>query len=198
MKKLSLITIAFALFLISNYTFAENYSANKCQVFIKAVGSSPSSHGFNSISTVVKTSWIGNGEMVRKVGFYGKVETKDLGNRPSCHWSSPYKADWQVYEDNRDTSNLTYGEVRFNFPVRSGAVVGDCPGFEWAWIGSFFVETDRNTYWVNPDFDANKNFYFDANASDNIMKKGGWSGYMNSGLSTTRDDMKYYNPGSCQ
>lgn len=198
MKKVFMVSAASVLFLVSNSAFAKNETADKCQVYIKTVGSSPSSHGFNSISTVVKTSWIGNGEVVRKVGFYGKVETKDLGNQARCNWSGPYKADWQVYEGTGDTSNLSYGEVRFNFPVISGSVAGDCPGFAWTWIGSFFVETDKNTYWVNPDLDSSKNFYFDANASDIILKKGGWSGAMYPGLSTTRADMKYYNPGNCQ
>ncbi|MBL7669518.1 MAG: hypothetical protein JNM39_03450 [Bdellovibrionaceae bacterium] len=198
MKKVFMISTATALMIGSNSALAENYSADKCQVFIKAVGASPSSHGFSSISPIVKTNWIGNGEIVRMVRFYGRVETKDLGNRASCNWSSPYQSNWQVYEPTSDPSNLSYGEVRFNFPVRSGSVAGDCPGFEWTWIGSFFVETDKNTYWVNPDFDANKNFYFDSNASDNLMKKGGWSGFSGRGLPTTREDMMYYNPGRCQ
>lgn len=198
MKMFSMITTASALFLVSNAAFSENYPAEKCQIFIKSVGVSPSSHSFNSISTVVKTNWIGNGEVVNRVGFYGKVETKDLGNSASCSWRSPYSPDWYVYQNFGSTSNLPYGEIRFNFPVRSGSVVGSCPGFEWTWIGSFFVETNKNTYWLNPDFNADKSFYFDNNASDILMKKGGWVGDMDSGLATTREDMKYYNPGSCQ
>ncbi len=184
--------------LIFNFARAENLPANKCEVFIKYVGVSPSSHGFASITAIVKANWIGNGETVRQIGFWGKVETEDLGNSPSCHWSSPHGSGWKLYSASTDFHNLNYGEVRFNFPVRSGSVVGQCPGFYWSWIGSFFVETDKNTYWVNPSMDASQNFYFDNNGANVLMTKGGYSNYMDLGLSTSRDDMKYYNPKSCQ
>ena len=195
-------TLAAAVFTIGSSMFsfarAENYPANKCQVIIKNVGVLPSSHGFSSIVTIVKANWIGNGETVQRIGFLGKVEAQDLGNSPSCHWSSPYGSDWKVYSASNDFHNLNYGEVKFNFPVRSGSVAGDCPGFYWNWIGTFFVETNKNTYWLNPSMDAAQHFYFDNNGANILMNKGGYSNYLNLGLSTSRDDMKYFNPGACQ
>lgn len=176
---------------------AVDYPANHCEVFIKRIGAAPSSHGVANVVTLVKTGWIGNGEEIQRVRFYGKVEAKDLGNRNECHMSPPYQSDWQEYSPNAG-SDFARGEYKFSFLVRTGSVASACPGYEMTWIGTYFVETNKNTYWLNPEMNPDKHFWFNAKAYDQILKSGGWVGNSEGGLSTLRSDMQYYNPRQCQ
>jgi hypothetical protein len=183
---------------IASSAFSANLPANKCEIFIRRIQALPSSHGMASLAVYVKVNWLGNDEFIQSVGFYATNSDTDLGNSTSCSWSPRPKGTW--YTQNPITyagsgsSATEYGEYRFNFQIYSGSVSGDCGGFSYGTIGSFFVETNKNTYWLNPDLDATKHFYFDANGYDLITKKGG---YFNN-IFTDRNDMKYYNPLNCK
>jgi hypothetical protein len=171
-------------------------TADNCQIFIKKVYSSPGSHGSASFGVVVKTGWIGNGEHIEAVKFYGYAASTDLGNAPDCH-SSPFYGyeDWTLMNPIPDTYYANqWGESLFSFPVKSGSVVSMCPGYIYTWVGTFLVQTNKNTYWLNPDLDADKHFHFDANAFRIISHKGGTF----NPLYTDREDLAYYNPGICR
>jgi hypothetical protein len=173
---------------------AANLSADKCQIYIKRLRASPSSHGSATIPVIVKVPFLGGGEFIRKVGFYGQVVSTDLGNEPSCHMS-PLPGGMRVMEALDSASELKeLGEYILYFPVRSGTVVSECKGYTYSWTGSIFVETDRNTYWLNPELDPSKQFYFDLTTFDLLQSKGGFAGW----VATDRDDMRYYNPLGCR
>lgn len=193
MQKLILITLSL-LFLSSAY--GANRPASRCEIFIRKVGAAPSSHGSASMPVIVKVGWIGGGEFIRKVGFYGYSVNRDLGNLPSCHMSPlPGSGQWKVIDPFPGGYGATeYGDYAFSFPIRSGSVVSGCPGYEYTWVGAFFVETDRNTYWVNPQMNPNQHFYFDPNGYRILEAKAG-SFFL---LPTDRLDMRYYNPLACR
>jgi hypothetical protein len=188
MKSLGLIlTVLFA-----TQAFAENLPANRCQVYINGVIASPSSHGARGMVAIVKVNWLGNDEHIQRVGFYGKATSVDLGNSRGCG-NSPENPDWQII-DGHTSSNLNYGEYSFHFRVSTGSIVSSCGGFLYSWSGAFFVETNKNTYWTNPNMNANEYFYFDSNGFELVTRKGGWANR----VSTAREDMRYYNPMRCE
>ncbi len=175
--------------------FGADLPATGCEIFLKKVGVAPSSHGFGAMPVVVKVGWIGNGEQIERVGFYGFSRATDLGNASSCNWSPQYDdRDWKIHEPQAGGYYATeYGEYSFSFPVHSGSVVSICPGFQYTWVGTFFVQTSKNTYWVNPDMDSSKYFYFDDNGWDNLER----FTYMGV-VSTARSELRYYNPRECR
>jgi hypothetical protein len=172
---------------------AENLTANNCEIFIKSVKAIQSSHGYTAMSAIIKVGWIGNGEFVQKVGFYGKSTYTDLGNASSCYQSSPNDGQYQVMDPYSYASSLAYGEYQFDFNIYSGSVSSYCPGRDTSTQGSFFVQTNKNTYWLNPDKDSSKEFFFDMNGFKQMASKG-----LYNNVSTSRSDMTYYNPGQCK
>ena len=174
---------------------AANYPANHCEISINRLGAAPSSHSSGSIPVVVNGGWIGNGELIERVGFYGHSSATNLGTPPECHWGPSYDDATQRIIDPVPSSYYAtaYGEYGFQFPVISGTVLSNCRGYNYTWIGTFFVQTNKNTYWLNPDMSPSKQFYFDANAYHILQGKGGYASL----ISTKRSDMKYYAPVSC-
>lgn len=191
------IQIAFFGILASTTVCAVDYPANYCEVFIKTVGAAPGSHGMESMVAVVKVGGIGHGEQVQRVRFYGTVTPKDLGNASACRSTPAYRSDWKEYIANVGT-DFERGEYIFSFQIKTGSVVNACPGYEFSWMGAFFVETDKNTYWLNPDMNPRQHFYFDKKGYDMVLNKGGRSWDGAGGLPTTRDDLSHYNPRRCE
>lgn len=175
---------------------AANLTANACQIYIKKVFSAPSSHGTGTLGVVVKTGWIGNDETIEDVKFYGYKTWTDLGNAADCHNGPQTEpAGWDFLRAIPDTYYANqWGDYLFRFPVRSGSVLSQCPGYTYTWIGTFMVQTNKNTYWLNPNLNADEHFYFDDNAFDLISRKGGTY----NPITTLRPDMAYYNPLQCQ
>lgn len=175
--------------------FAQNLPADRCQIFISRVKTDPSSHNEMQMQVMVKVGWLGNGEFIQTVGFYQSVETRDLGNDSSCHWGiHAGRSPWTVVGPSSDTSETSYGEYEFYMDIHTGSVVSECEGFGFTNIGTFFVQTNKNTYWLNPGMDSTQYFYFDDTAVNNLDYHGGEDSW----VSTTRDDLKYYNPLQCQ
>lgn len=183
-----------ALLTVSNFAFSENVPANKCEIYVSRLAASPSSHSSASMNVVVKVGWIGNDEFIQLVGFYGYTAVHDLGNSRDCHWQT-YSSEWKVTPAYTTSSYpLEYGEYNLNFPVRTGSVTSQCPGYDFTWVGSIFVQTNKNTYWLNPGLNRDNQFYFDNNAYYLVQQKGGTSLMVR----TQREDMRYYNPLMCK
>ncbi len=144
---------------------------------------------------IVKIGWIGNGEFIQKVGLYGYSVNEDLGNTANCPAPAVPSYQWrEIYPMPPAAGGTEFGEYYFSFPIRTGSVTSTCPGYDFVWVGTFFVETNRNTYWLNPDMDAKKFFYFDTNGYNIIAAKGGYANM----IWTDREDMRYYNPLVCR
>lgn len=175
---------------------AANLPADDCQIFIKRVFAAPNSHGSANVGVVVKVGWIGNGEYVQDVKFYGYSEAKDLGNPPDAYDSSSWvNSNWTA------TSAVTggffareFGEYEFAFPVLSGSLSSSGHGYQFTSVGAFFVQTNKNTYWLNPELNSDEHFYFDLNAYDSLRAKQGTY----NPLATDREDLRYYNPLMCR
>ena len=58
--------------------------------------------------------------------------------------------------------------------------------------GAFFVETNWNTYWLNPGFDPDQYFVFDRNAHNALITKP----YTSKQSGHPADG--YYNPAGCR
>ncbi len=199
MKKFAIVLVSVVSSALAQSAHAENRQAKNCEIFVKSVQVQPNSHGSAGMSVVVKVGWLGNGEFIQKVGFYSHNQAQDLGNDPNqCYGTRPpADSDWAV----QDPSNFYYGNTKlelgeyfFSFPISTGSVVGACPGYNFSAIGAFFVETNKNTYWVNPAMDTHQYFYFDRNGFNSIQTKGGT--YQS--LPTSRDDLRYYNALGCK
>lgn len=195
---LYLITAAAAIIIstIGTSAFAGNLSANNCQIFIRRLQALPSPHGNSGLNVFVKVNWLGNNEYIQNVGFYATNNDVDLGNSPSCG-NSRSAGTWYIQSPLSGSypsmGATEYGEYVFNFPIKSGSVAYDCPGYSYSTKGAFFVQTNKNTYWLNPDMDPTKHFYFDENGFRNITNLGGT--YRN--VFTDSDSMRYYNPLRC-
>lgn len=183
--------LVLALFTISSSVHAENLPANNCEIFIKSVAGSPGSHGTATMDLVLKTNISNQGEYIQNVGFYGQVDTKDFGNVKDCHWTTNYSTAWSKYPQKLNPNTK---EATFHIFLKTGSVSSDCLGFQYSWTGTFYVETNKNTYWLNPDMDSSKHFTLDMKAMEINIEKGGWS---YNPILTNRADMKYYNPISC-
>ena len=178
----------------SSSTERLNVPANSCEIYIDKLMTAPSSHGSASLVAIAKVPWLGNGEMIQQVGFYGCPVAKNLGTPPECHWGPSYdEATPRIYPPVNGSYLTSRGEYEFRFPVRSGTVLSQCAGYEYAWIGSIFVETNFKTYWLNHNMDPSQDFYFDSNGYRNIERFG--STY--NAVSTRRSELTYYNPRSC-
>jgi hypothetical protein len=180
---------------------AANMQARDCQIFIKGVRVDPSSHGASSIAVLVKVNYLGNGETIQQVGFRTNRLARDLGNDPqSCHQSMyPAESGWfDTTPNNSGWANdqTQIGESIFLLPIATGSVINACPGTNFTHVGAFFVRTNQNTYWINPELDGAKNYVFDMNALEILQHKGGVSNYRF--IPTDREDMRYYNPARCR
>lgn len=197
-RSLSMTSALITIFSIS--AFADNLPANNCQIFIRRLQSLPDSHGAAKLNVYVKVNWLGNDEHIQNVGFYSTSSDIDLGNDPGfCSWKPRPKGKWDIQypsPPHYSSSTTEYGEYKFVFGIRSGSVSSSCKGYHYTSIGSFFVQTDKKTYWLNPDLDSNKFFYFDESGLNNIYNKG-VNYYNNYSVFTDQEDMKYYNPKSC-
>lgn len=185
-----------SLILFSGFSsLADNLPAKNCQIYIRRLQALPSSHGSASLNVFVKVAWLGNDEFIESVGL-NAMNNDTSYNSPNCSWNSRPNGSWYIQYPNSGSgySSTEYGEYVFNLPIKSGSVGGPCSGTSYTTIGTFFVQTNKNTYWLNPDMDANKYFYFDENGLRNIMSLGGT--YNN--IFTDRSDMRYYNPADCQ
>ncbi len=184
---------------LSTSAFAAEIPASQCQIFIKSVKLSPSSHGSLNVGALVKVNWLGNGEFIEKVGFRFHRLATDLGNDPNRCQGLIYSADsgWSDLDPMPGQWADAYtqpGEYYFSFQIQTGSVISWCPGATFSNEGAFFVRTNKNTYWLNPDLDSSKNFVFDPNGAEILRTKGAtWQA-----RPTTTDDMKYYNPASCR
>ena len=180
--------------LTPSLSFAENIQASSCQIFIKQIAAVPNSHGSESMAAIVKVNFLGNDEYIQRVAFYGKLSAQDLGNSSECHNTPDSRVSNQFTITNASAptpyDQLAYGEYMFYFPIRTGSVVSMCMGYEYSTIGSFLVETNKNTYWINPNLDANQYFYFDRNGYQRLP-----AGIRSS---TLRPDLRYFNPAGCQ
>ena len=192
MKSLTILFLA----LITNAAFAAQLPARNCEIFISKVHASPSSHGSAAISATVKVGWIGNGEFIQRVGMVAQSASQDLGNAPSCHYSGSQPSDFRVIDpvDSHGYDSLEYGEYAFQFYVISGSVVDQCPGFHMSTVGSFFVETNKNTYWLNPNLDSSQNFYFDANGYQTLAGQF----FYTDARTADHESLNYYNPLNCR
>jgi hypothetical protein len=196
MKRSKQFVAALLLISASVPALGENRSADNCQIFIKKVGASPSSHGSLTINAVVKVGWIGGDEHIQRVGFYGHVQAIDRGNSPECRMGPTYNdPSWRVYEPLPGHYYATeYGEYGFYLPIYSGSVLSQCPGYHYSWVGAFFVETNKNTYWLNPDLTPSQHYHFDRNAARILQNQ---LGTANMGR-TNREFLRYYNPLLCE
>lgn len=179
-----------ALLLVPTLSPAADLSARRCEISLKNVRATYSSHSSASMQVTVKVGWIGNGETVRRVGAYQIERAHDLGNQPGCHFSPPERK-WHLVDA---APGERVGESFLSFRISTGAVTSACPGYDFSNEVAFFVQTDRNTYWLNPGFDPSKGFVFDRYAFKLNLERGGSYTY----VPTWRDDMKYYNPGNCR
>lgn len=182
---------------LSTAAAAANKPADGCQIFIKKVAATAGSHSSGSIATVVKVGWIGNGEQIERVGFYHYQRAEAQGDMSHCSWSPSYNnGNWHIEDLTPGGYYATeYGEYSMSFPVYSGSVSSDCLGYHYAHIGTFFVQTNKNTYWLNPDMNADKYFYFDDNGFDNLVKVSSYFNYVNT---ADHDYTRYYNPLVCR
>lgn len=159
---------------MATFALADNRPADDCQISIKRIAASIGSHGSSSMNVVVKVGWLGNDEHIQKVRFWGKTSAIDLGNGKDCYMGKP-QANWrEIQHANIPHSygnTLGYGEYLFQFPIYTGTVIGACPGFKFSTEGAFFVETNKNTYWLNPQLDRNQHYVFDSNAQRIIKEK---------------------------
>lgn len=187
MKIKNLVT---ATFLISSLIFsttitayAENRSANNCEIYIKSM--EKKSCGYNNYNkcdeVTVKVGWIGNDEYVKRVGFWGqeiKSDTYYNGGDPAS--KSPYSEDWNIIlPSSTNAYDYTY---TFTFPTTFGGrhLSGDPYGVghygpidgiyrnHCAVQGTFFVETTKNTYWLNPRDTWNQLFVFSDGPDEHI------------------------------
>ncbi|MGZ3770430.1 MAG: hypothetical protein ACXVCP_12870 [Bdellovibrio sp.] len=176
---------------------ADNLQASNCQMYIRRLQALPSSHGSANMNVFVKVNWLGNGEYIQNVGFYGYNSDTTYSDNPSCNWNDRQQGTWYTQQPVSSPGysySTEYGEYLFIFRIRSGSVGGPCPGYSYSTIGTFFVQTNKNTYWLNPDLNSDQKFYFDENGFNLLTYKGGT--YNN--IYTDRPDMKYYNPLSCK
>ena len=184
------LALTVAAFSISSY--AADLPARNCEIFLKKVTTKPNSHGIADMEVLVKVGWIGDGETILRVGLYSSLSTQDLGNSAECHTSAtPWGG--STWKNTDASPGESVGESTFRFPISTGSVGDRCRGYQGSTQASFFVQTNKNTYWLNPNLDSNQYFVFDRNGFDILQNRGGFSG-----LSTTRSDMKYYNPQNCQ
>ena len=184
---LTLVTLLF-----SNSVWAENIQATQCQIYVKQVWAAPNTHSSASLEALVQVGPFVSGEYIQKVGFYGKLIAKDLGNAPECHATADSRADGksQVFDHVQNSNGLNMGEFEFGFPITSGSVVSTCPGYDYSNEGTFFVETNKNTYWLNPSLDPKQSFVLDRNGYERL--------HAYEHASTLRADLRYYNPVGCQ
>jgi hypothetical protein len=187
-----------SLFVISAFfstvSFADQIQARNCEVFIKSLTLTPSSHGIKALEVKIQTRNLRYDEFVIKAGFYGNKIFHDLGNLPACHLNGSLgSAVMNVYEVSSSNPNIP-GEYSVQFPIASGSVVDACPGFTVSSKVTFFIETNRNTYWINPNFDSNQYFSFDLEH---------FTVWMNSigafrTVSTDSGVLSDLNPGNCR
>src|SRR5262245_21071756 len=62
----------------------QNLPANQCQIFVNKIKVAPSSHGSGALHLIVKVPFLGGGEFIHQVGYWGHPQATDLGNDPSC------------------------------------------------------------------------------------------------------------------
>jgi len=173
--------------------------SQNCEISIRRIGVSPSSHASATMPVVVKVGWIGNDEHIESVGFYGFAHAHDLGNDASCYpvpggQDGYFGGSWRIMTPNQNHYAREWGEYGFSFPIRSGSVVTHCPGYEYSWQGSFFVKTTHNTWWINPEFDSSRQFAFNREVYTSIERLGIWSGM----VSTEQGEFRSYNPAGCR
>lgn len=165
-----------------------NVSASRCEIAIKTIGLQYDSHSKTNVAVLLKTKWLGDGELIEAAGFYGDVKAFDLGNEPSCgDWRQYPSGPRRVFAPTSRPSHTQWGEYYFEFAVYSGAVFSACPGYEYEWDGAFFLQTNKRTYWLNPHMDAGQQFTFDRNAAE-ILGRHQWPDL----------DMSYYDPADCR
>lgn len=169
-----------------------NVPANHCEIFLQFVQSAPNSHSAATIDVTVKVNWLGNDEFIERVGAYTRSVGQDLGNAPSCHFSSSSNPNFTI----KDPFSSAPGIYDFAFPVSSGSVLSQCPGFNTSHEAAFFVQTNKQTYWLNPDMDSSKYFVLDRNGYDINIRKTQTAGAQ--GVRTDSEDMRYYNPLQCR
>jgi hypothetical protein len=146
------------------------------------------------MKAIVKVGWIGNGEHIERVGFYAQQRADERGEHGRCPYVPYVRDGWSVIDPvASDYEQLAYGEYLFQLPILTGTVVSNCGGFEYVTQGTFFVQTDKNTYWLNPGLDSSRLFYFDYNGYRIVGSQTGWAG-----SSTDRPDLAYYNPLQCR
>jgi hypothetical protein len=171
--------------------FAANLPAKNCEIFIQDLTAKPGSHGSAETMINVKVKYFGNGELVRRVGFYSTQSTLDLGNGQSCSWNvSAGQTSWKIIDGARGAAE---GNSIFVLGIQTGSVSSLCGGYDFATEGAFFVETNFNTYWLNPNMDSNQYFTFDQNGFNFLNQRGAYQA-----ISTSRADMKYFNPAACR
>jgi hypothetical protein len=170
-----------------------NVPANHCEVYIEKIRATESSHASGGMSVIVRVPYLGNGEFVQSVGFYGHTAATDLGNAADCHGGPTYNDPVDRIYTAGGADNTQLGEYSFSFQMFSGSVVNSCPGYEYAWKGSFFVQTNYKTYWVNPSMDPNQVFTFDERLWSSIDHDHG----IFNDVSTNMDPLRTYNPLAC-
>jgi hypothetical protein len=156
---------------------AENRAASNCEIYISEVGQFWHSGGSTGLTVRVRTNHLNPNETIRKVGWHGKKIIQPKGGMPE-------ESSWTTVDGYRSEN----GDYLFSFFSRHGS-----QNFHTS-IGVFFVETDQNTYWLNPDLNPNQNYYFDSKAQRLLYER---DRETNKPLPTTREDMRYYNPLGC-
>lgn len=183
---LALILISTCMF--STFASAESLPAKNCEIFIKRASVGNTFHGSRSIETLIQIGELAADETVRAVGFRSKKDLTDLGNVKGCNNLPPNAGQWMSnFGQPLDPNNKQFA---FTFMVNTVSVASECHGYNISHTGAFFVETNKNTYWLNPDLVPEKNYQFDLFAHGELFSKGDGS--------TMRPDMKYYNPAQCK
>jgi hypothetical protein len=175
---------------------ATNLPANGCQIYIEKLQAAPSSHNSASIQVVVKVPYLGNDETITQVKFYGYQTVQDLGNQGMCGGKPTSDTSFRLIDSvPTQYAQTQLGEYQFTFAVNSGSVISECPGYHYSTTGSFMVETNKATYWLNPSMDSNQYFVFDYQAYGILQATGSVYNY----IYTNRNDKmsNYYNPRSC-
>lgn len=173
--------------LFSHLAHAEDKTARNCEIFIKRASIGNTFHGSRSVETIIEIGDLAKDETVRAVGFRTKKEITDLGNAKGCNNLPPNAGQWMSnFGRPLDPNNKQFA---FSFMINTVSITSECHGYNISHTGAFFVETNQNTYWLNPDLVPEKNFQFDLFAHGELFSKGDGS--------TTRSDMKYYNPAQC-
>lgn len=174
-------------FFISSPSWAKNKSAWNCELFIKKIQPGFSYHGSFSTDVFIQVGHLPADEVIQKIGFYKNETLIDFGNSPTCNNKPLSNKNWTITLANPLKASR---EFSFNFMLNTVNVTSECLGYSINHQGTFFLETNKNTYWLNPEMKPGHNFEFDLTRK-NLM-------YSHESQTLDPSESVYFNPARCQ